>query len=130
MEEHYVLSFMWIKTSRTDFALSCLQFVLRLHYSDLIGFPGWELTDRPLRASSDITVASKLARLPSSGTVPVSGLTAAVERAHSDRARSAGAKGRHWYRSVLFIVGALRARRTVCLLPREPAMGSLLDLTP
>jgi len=34
------------------------------------------------------TIPSKLARLLSSGTVPVSGLTAAVERAHSDRARS------------------------------------------
>jgi hypothetical protein len=52
-------------------------------------WPGGEQADYPsLRASSDITVPSKLARLPSSGTVPVSGLTAAVERAHSDRARS------------------------------------------
>lgn len=38
--------------------------------------------------SSIETASSKLARLAFSGTAPVSGLTAAVERAHSHRARS------------------------------------------
>jgi hypothetical protein len=70
-----------------------------------------------LRASSDRTVPSKLDRLPLSGTVPVSGLTAAVERAHSDRARS-GSKRSTRVPFRPFIVGALRARRTVCLLLR------------
>ena len=95
-----------------------------------LALQGWELIDLPLRASNDassisMTTPSLLVFLYRNGTR--AGPTAAVERAHSDRARS-GSKGSAWVSFHPFHRGASASEKDGLAAPLSQYRRDLPDV--